>query len=198
MALAENLAYFGNPLAFTNAAVQPKRLAYRLIADSNIDWGQSREGIARTLARRGAGAHQPRPAPRRARPQHVDLNAVAGVFDFERHRWVRENLEPGGHFGHTYLCTRSTPGPTTASSTRARRLRPEPWTDAACPAATVLEHHGPGERLPFTLDTPPRAGDGFVVCVETRRGMDFGLRVGKGLDALRPPRRRRALRGRHA
>ncbi|HEV7502698.1 MAG TPA: glycosyltransferase family 39 protein, partial [Vicinamibacteria bacterium] len=36
-ALAESAPYVGDPLAFTNAVVQPKRLAYRWLADSNID-----------------------------------------------------------------------------------------------------------------------------------------------------------------
>jgi dolichyl-phosphate-mannose-protein mannosyltransferase len=180
-ALAENAAYLGNPLAFTNAAVQPKRLAYRLVADSNIDWGQSREGIARTLARSGAG--HTNLDPLHVMPGHntFDLNAVAGVFDFERHRWLRENVEPGGHFDHTYLWYEIDAATYDRFLDATRRLRPEAWTDGACPAETALEHHGPGERLPFTRDTPPRAGDGFVVCVETRRGVDFGLRVGKGL-----------------
>ena len=181
VAVAENLAYLGNPLAFTNVAVQPKRLAYRLLADSNIDWGQSRESIARTLARRGAG--HTNLDPLHVVPGHntLGLNAVAGVFDFERHRWVRENLEPGGHFDHTYLWYEIDAATYDRFLDATRRLRPEPWTDAACPAGTALEHHGPGERLPFTLATPPRAGDGFAVCVETRRGVDFGLRVSKGL-----------------
>lgn len=39
VSLLEGLAYAGNPLAFTNAAVQPKRTVFRWIADSNVDWG---------------------------------------------------------------------------------------------------------------------------------------------------------------
>jgi hypothetical protein len=180
-AAAENLAYAGNPLAFTNAAVQPKRLAYRLVADSNIDWGQSRERISRTLARQGAGhTHLD---PLHVVPGHntLGLNQVAGVFDLERHRWVRENLSPGGHFDHTYLWYDVDGATFDRFLDQARKLRTEAWTAAACPAETAVEHYGPGERLPFSTTSPPRAGGGSVVCVETRRGADFGLRVGKGL-----------------
>jgi hypothetical protein len=180
-AVAENLAYAGNPLAFTNAAVQPKRLAYRLVADSNIDWGQARERIEATLARRGAGHTNLEPLHLVPGHNTLGLNQVAGVFDFERHRWVRENLSPGGHFEHTYLWY-DVSGPTfDRFLDETRTLRTEAWTAAACPAETPVEHYGPGERLPFTTTTPPRAGDGLVVCAQTRRRADFGLRVGKGL-----------------
>jgi len=43
--LAENVLYLGNPLAFTNAAVQPKTRAYRWITDSNLDWGQNGDKV---------------------------------------------------------------------------------------------------------------------------------------------------------
>jgi 4-amino-4-deoxy-L-arabinose transferase-like glycosyltransferase len=181
VALIENAAYAGNPLAFTNLAVQPKRLAYRLLADSNIDWGQDRERITRTLARAGAG--HTILDPLHVLPGHntLGLNALAGVFDFERHRWLRENVAPGGHFRHTYLWF-EIDGPTYDRFLDAtRRLSPAPWTAAECPADLALEHQPPGARLPFERTTPPRAGDGLVVCVETRRGVDFGLRVAKGL-----------------
>jgi 4-amino-4-deoxy-L-arabinose transferase-like glycosyltransferase len=180
-AVIENAAYLGNPLAFTNAAVQPKRLAYRLIADSNVDWGQDRERIAATLVRAGAG--HTILDPLHVLPGHntLGLNALAGVFDFERHRWVREHLAPAGHFRHTYLWF-EIDGPTYDRFLDAtRRLSPAPWTAAACPAEAALEHQPPGARLPFERTSPPRAGDGFAVCVETRRGVDFGLRVAKGL-----------------
>jgi hypothetical protein len=181
VAAGENLAYAGNPLAFTNLAVLPKRDAYRLVADSNIDWGQARERIEQTLARRGAGHTNLEPLHLVPGHNTLGLNQVAGVFDFERHRWVRENLSPGGHFEHTYLWY-DVSGPTfDRFLAETRTLRTEAWTAAACPAGSAVEHYGPGERLPFTTTIPPRPGDGLVACAETRRGADFGLRVGKGL-----------------
>ena len=52
-ALAENVPYLGNHLAFTNAAVWPKREAFRLLTNANIDWGQNDEKIAGWLAGEG-------------------------------------------------------------------------------------------------------------------------------------------------
>jgi 4-amino-4-deoxy-L-arabinose transferase-like glycosyltransferase len=181
VAVAENAAFFGNPLSFTNAAVWPKRLAYRLVADSNIDWGQGREGIRERIARAGAG--HTILDPLHILPGHntLDLNAVAGVFDFEQHRWLREHMVPGGHFGHTYLWYEVGNDAFDRFLDDARRLRPEPWVTTPCPPDLPLEHQPPGARVGFALDTPPRAGDGWSVCVETRRGVDFGFRLLKGI-----------------
>jgi 4-amino-4-deoxy-L-arabinose transferase-like glycosyltransferase len=181
VALAENAAYFGNPLAFTNAAVWPKRLAYRVVADSNIDWGQGRERIRQTVARAGAGHTILEPLHILPGHNTLDLNAVAGVFDFEQHRWVRERLAPGGHFGHTYLWYQVGNDVFDRFLDETRRLSPEPWASATCPPDEPLERHPPGARVPFALDTAPRAGDGWSVCVDTRRGVDFGFRATKGV-----------------
>lgn len=181
VALAENAAYFGNPLAFTNAALWPKRLAYRVVADSNIDWGQSRERIGKTIARAGAGHTILEPL--HVLPGHntLRLNTLAGVSDFEQHRWVREHLRPGGHFDHTYLWYDVDNATFDRFLADTRRLQPEPWAAAQCPPDVPLEHQPPGARVRFALDTPPRAGDGWAVCVETRRGVDFGFRAVKGV-----------------
>ena len=181
VAVAENLAYLGNPLAFTNAAVWPKRDAYRLIADSNIDWGQNRERIQADIVRARAGHTVFEPL--HVLPGHntLGLNAVAGVHDFERHRWVRENLRPGGHFGHTYLWYEVTNADFDRFLDATRSVSAEPWVAGLCPPETPLEHQPPGARVPFRVETPPRAGDGFAVCVETRRGVDLGFRAVKGL-----------------
>src|SRR6185503_15041172 len=102
VALAEGAWYAGNPLSFTSAAVWPKRLVFRLISDSNVDWGQNRNKIAGWLVRE---APQGVLDPVHVVPGHntFSLNALAGVWDFEQHRWLREHASPRGHFGHTYL-----------------------------------------------------------------------------------------------
>ncbi len=180
-ALAENAVYFGNPLAFTNAAVWPKRLAYRVVADSNIDWGQGRERIRERIVRAGAGHTILEPLHILPGHNTLDLNVVAGVFDFEQHRWLREHLQPGGHFDHTYLWYEVGNEDFDRFLSDTRRLRPEPWVATPCPPELPLERHPPGARVGFALDTPPSAGDGWLVCVDTRRGVDVGFRAVKGV-----------------
>ena len=63
-ALAENVPYLGNHLAFTNAAVWPKREAFRLLTNANIDWGQNEEKIAGWLAERGLERRRRQSPPR--------------------------------------------------------------------------------------------------------------------------------------
>jgi hypothetical protein len=103
LGVAEMLPYVGNPLSFTNLLVWPKRDAYRFVADSNIDWGQNRDRIEGWLAARGVAVSRLDPLHVLAGPNVLGVNAVAGVFDAERYRWVRENLRPLDHLGHTYL-----------------------------------------------------------------------------------------------
>ena len=115
VALCENLLYWGNPLAFTNAAVWPKRSVWRLMAGSDVDYGQDRERIGRWLVK--ARAAQTKLNPAHILPGHntVNLNAFVGLGDPERYRWLRENLPPSGTSA-TPICGGAwTTGPTIAS-----------------------------------------------------------------------------------
>jgi 4-amino-4-deoxy-L-arabinose transferase-like glycosyltransferase len=177
--LAESLFYLGNPLSFTNAAVQPKRLVYRLTADSNLDWGQNRDRIGPHLVRVGAGhTHL---EPHHIVPGHNTLavNALAGVFGEDRHRWVRENLRPSGHFLHTYLWYEIDVATYTRFLSEARRLAPQPFGSSACPE-DAAPHYSPGARIPLAFTGLPGPNDGWRACVVARKELDFGVRVMKG------------------
>jgi 4-amino-4-deoxy-L-arabinose transferase-like glycosyltransferase len=180
VALGENLFYLGNPLAFTNAAVQPKRLVYRLTADSNLDWGQNRERISPHLARVGAAHTQL--DPHHILPGHntLEVNALAGVFGEERHRWVRENLRPSGHFLHTYVWYEIDNGTYVRFLREARSLASASFAAASCPASAALPHHDAGSRVPLAFTGLPGPNDGWQVCVVVRKELDFGVRVQKG------------------
>src|SRR2546425_994556 len=101
--LAESLSYLGNPISFSNALVWPKRDAYRLMADSNLDWGQNDDELPALLARHGASPTALNPLHLLPGRNTLRVNDVAGVADFEQHRWLREHVEPSGVIGHTYL-----------------------------------------------------------------------------------------------
>jgi 4-amino-4-deoxy-L-arabinose transferase-like glycosyltransferase len=180
VALGESLFYLGNPLAFTNAAVQPKRLVYRLTADSNLDWGQNRERISPYLARVGAAHTQLE--PHHILPGHntLEVNALAGVFGEERYRWVRENLRPSGHFLHTYVWYEIDNDTYARFLREARNLAPEAFAAASCPASPALPHHDPGARVPLDFTGLPGPNDGWQVCVVVRKELEFGVRVQKG------------------
>ena len=126
VSLAENAAYLGNHLAFTSAAVWPKREAFRLVTNSNIDWGQNDEKIGGWLADAGLGAAARDPVHALPGDDVFDLNQLAGVGKFRQHLWLREHLSPRAHFGHTHLWTRTGTcgrGRTRRASAKARRPR---------------------------------------------------------------------------
>lgn len=103
-AFAGHLVYYGNPLSYTNALVWPKRDAYKFIADSNIQWAQNANKLKRLRRRLGAPKSALDPPSLREGWNIIDLNKLTGVSASpEYYRWIRENLEPDGHFRHTYL-----------------------------------------------------------------------------------------------
>ena len=86
LALAETVPFRAHPLAFTNAIVSDKRLAFRYLADSNLDWGQDSDAIVEMVAREGAVRD----------PYHLlpgtnvfGASLVAGVWYPERYEHLR-------------------------------------------------------------------------------------------------------------
>ncbi len=177
---AENAAYLGDPLAFTNLAVQPKRLAFRLIADSNIDWGQNREDVADLLAERDWTRAAVNPVHIRPGRNVIDLNLVAGVGDFEQYRWVRENLSPDAHLAHTWLVYDVDDETFNRFLYEARRHLPGPIDSEMCPSSLDYALVPNGGEMPFSVLKNPESGDVWVACVIARRETDVGLRVARG------------------
>ncbi len=174
---AENLLYLGNPLSFTNAAVQPKAMVYRLIADSNVDWGQNRTRIERWLReRRLTYTHLD---PVHLLPGHdtIDLNQLAGIWDFERYRWVREHLRPVGHLGHTYLLYEVDDATWRRFLEEDRRRAATALDGELCPDGLDYVRAPTGSKLPFALRDSPPAGQVWAVCVDAPEGLDLDLRV---------------------
>jgi len=181
LAIAENAAYAGNHLAFTNLTVQPKRLAFRWLTHSNLDWRQNEYQVDAHLASAGLGRSRldpPHilPGKNLLRSTHVD-----GSLRFERYRWVRENLEPVRHFSHTFLLFDVSADAFSRFLGERRRV---PATSAAepCPAgepqvlapghALALEQSGRRKRL--------------LMCVLSDGGVDLGLRVTSGAVVFGP------------
>jgi hypothetical protein len=179
-ALAENAVYLGNPLSFTNAAVQPKRLAYRLLADSNIDWGQNREWLPGWLEERDWNAARVDPVHLLPGRNVIDLNMVAGVGDFEQHRWLREHLRPQGHLGHTWLWYWIDNDTFNRFLYDTRRLLPDPFAATVCPDTLDYSVQQNESALPFALRRMPRPDETWVACVVARRDTDVGFRVTSG------------------
>jgi 4-amino-4-deoxy-L-arabinose transferase-like glycosyltransferase len=183
VAIAENGMYLGNPLAFTNAAVWPKRDAYRLMDNSNLSWGQNRMKIQGWLEKRGLGDSFLDPVHLLPGHNTFELGFITGVDGADRNRWVRENLRPDAQLGHTHLLYQVSPSTFERFMDEARRL-PSTARDVA------LCTDEPAPR-PLSGDTPPPFGDQdhttvWITCLRTEAVADVGLRTENGLVRFGP------------
>jgi hypothetical protein len=96
----EQLPFVGNGVAFSNALVQPKRLAFRLLGhDSNLDYGQHREQAPRWIAASpwaGAPFNPIHPLP------GVNLFSVSELGHPRQTYWLAR-IDPIAHLHHTVL-----------------------------------------------------------------------------------------------
>jgi hypothetical protein len=106
--IASVLSYYPHYLAYFNELVPDRRLAYRVLADSNLDWGQHGWYFREYLKTHPNVIVEPdRPI---AGTILVGVNALTGVaYGPERFRWLRENFKPIGHIAHAVLVYRVTP-----------------------------------------------------------------------------------------
>ncbi len=175
--LAEGLAYLGNPISFSNSLVWPKRDAYRLMADSNLDWGQNDDDLTVLLARHGLSRATLNPLHLLPGRNTLRVNDVAGVADFEQHRWLREHVEPTDVLGHTYLRFDIDAATFSRFMDEARSVDPE---GALCPDTEALAPTAAGSRVPVELSAPPDPSRMWIWCVAADKGADVGLRSLEG------------------
>lgn len=178
VALCENLMYWGNPLAFTNAAVWPKRSVWRLMAGSDVDYGQDRERIGRWLVKARASYSKLNPAHILPGHNTVNLNAFVGLGEPERYRWLRENLPPSGHIGYTHLWWILDDSTYDRFMSEERRL--PAGTEASALCRDDLRPYPAGARIPLSLDEPPRQIRAFVACFSVGKQTDVALKAETG------------------
>lgn len=116
LSAASVIRHGDDPLSYFNEFVDPS-LTYRVAADSNLDWGQSRARVEAYLA----GHPDVLLAPARPFPGRilVGANQLAGVITRKRMEWLRDSgLVPVGHVAFTHFLFE-------VSETDAARLRRE-------------------------------------------------------------------------
>ncbi|HEY7142104.1 MAG TPA: glycosyltransferase family 39 protein [Methylomirabilota bacterium] len=101
------LSYYPHFLAYFNEFVRDRTQSYRILVDSNLDWGQSGRYVERYLrAHPDASLEPERPRPGTLL---VSANKFSGLLLGEQFRWLRENFEPVGHVAYAYLLFHVTP-----------------------------------------------------------------------------------------
>ena len=95
-------SYFPHYLSYFNELVPDRKQAYRILSDSNIDWGQNRAELSEFLSTHAGYTFEPEdPTPGLV---IVGVNALTGVLeDPSTFKWLRENFSPVGQLDYTYL-----------------------------------------------------------------------------------------------
>jgi hypothetical protein len=192
LTLAETLPYGSDPIAFTNAIVRPKRDAFRYLADSNVDWGQNDDAMPEWLAAHGIDTQL---NPAHILPGHntIDLNLLAGVAAFDRHRWAREHLEPRGHFRFTHPWFDVTPQEFDRFMGEARTLDVEPAAAESCRKARYAPLvAGAGQPVPAPAPAPDDDSAAPTACVRAAETVDVQIAATAGSATI--VRAGRALR----
>jgi 4-amino-4-deoxy-L-arabinose transferase-like glycosyltransferase len=105
--IVSSTSYFPHYLAYFNEFLTDRKTAYRLLADSNVDWGQSSFYLYRYLEKYPDAYVEPA-VPVSGRVV-VGVNKLVGVLGSpENYKWLREHFEPIDHIGYSYIVYNTT------------------------------------------------------------------------------------------
>jgi hypothetical protein len=107
--VGSSLSYHPHYMSYFNELIGRRVNAYRYLADSNLDWEDRGHDIARFTAEHPEIDLVIEPPAPRAGHILVGANNLVGIYEPERYRWLRENFEPVGHIGYSYLLFEVTP-----------------------------------------------------------------------------------------
>jgi len=114
--IASVLSYFPHYISYFNELVPNRNLAYRILADSNIDWGQSGWYVQQYQQQ------HPEAVVEAGEPTTglilVGVNDLVGItVSPDRYKWLRQCCEPVGNVGYSVLVFSVEPG----------QIAPSPW-----------------------------------------------------------------------
>ena len=95
------LSYYPHFLSYFNELVPDRKLAYRYLADSNLDWGGNEWYLAE-YTRRHPGVIVEPDKPQAGRIV-VPVNKLVGIRNPEGYRWLRERFSPVDHIAYSFL-----------------------------------------------------------------------------------------------
>ena len=101
-------SYYPYCLSYFNEFVWNRTQAYKFLADSNIDWGQSKNELWKYISEHPDAIY----SPRRVRSGRivVGINDLVGVtVDPDQYAWLRNNFEPVDTIAYTYLIYKISP-----------------------------------------------------------------------------------------
>jgi len=105
---ASVFSYYPYYLSYFNEIVWNRTQAYKYLADSNVDWGQSRNELREYLLQDSTIVYR----PQRVQSGHlvVSVNDLVGVTsDPAQYAWLRTNFEPNATIAYSYLVYKISP-----------------------------------------------------------------------------------------
>ena len=107
--VASVLSYFPHYIPYFNELVPDRRFAYKILADSNLDWGQDGWYVQQYLASHPQTHVDPeRPT---AGEILISANNLVGITAKpDTYRWLRDHFQPVGTVGYAYLIFEVPPG----------------------------------------------------------------------------------------
>jgi hypothetical protein len=106
------LSYYPHYLSYFNEIVWDRKMAYKYLADSNLDWGQD-EFIVQDYLAEHQNVRRPPKRPRllnETTQYYIQVNQLVGVTeDPNSFRWLRENFKPVAAIAPSCLLFEITP-----------------------------------------------------------------------------------------
>jgi hypothetical protein len=94
------MSYFPHLIPYMNELVPDRRYGWKILADSNLSWGQDDRLVSEFLSRNPDVKLNPE-SPCTGRIL-MDANLLVGVFE-PGAAWLRDHYEPVGHVGYAHL-----------------------------------------------------------------------------------------------
>jgi hypothetical protein len=107
--VVSSLSFYPHFLSYTTELVPDRKMIYRYMADSNVDWGQNAYYVHDYMQRHDGENIFLRPEGPVAGTVIVNINDLVGVnVSPGRYAWLRENFLPKEHIAYSWLVFRVT------------------------------------------------------------------------------------------
>jgi hypothetical protein len=93
--------YSPNLLPYSNEFIADKKMAYRIMGDSNLDSGQANYFLSDFLSKNPA--LQPAPLQPVAGKFYIGVNELLDLYDEGKYAWLLDNFKPASHIAHSFL-----------------------------------------------------------------------------------------------
>jgi len=93
--------YFPNLISYTNELITDKKMAYKIMSDTNLDYGQGQFWLEDYLKKHpDVKIADSLPGTGKL---IIGVNEFLDIYDRHNYDWLNKNFEPTAHFKHCFL-----------------------------------------------------------------------------------------------